>query len=179
MLDEYLVHILELVNHHGWAVQHVGGGELPGEVPFSYTVGLTALGHPELVIQGMPYRPAQQLLNILGSEVRKGHRYREDSLTSDPTGTAAPVALISVLDASELAVATQLYGGVEALQVIWPDSKGRLPWDNGYANSPDVQPFMGIVPERFGPFEGDQSPRESLTHADIQTVHPTRTSPVI
>jgi Domain of unknown function (DUF4262) len=156
MLDEYLEHILGLINEHGWAVQHVGGGDLPGEVPFSYTVGLTAFGHPEFVLQGMPHLPAQRLLNILGSEVRNGHRYREDSLTSDPTAIGAPVALISVLDTSELAVAIQLYGEVEALQVIWPDSKGRLPWDNGYANSPDIQPFMGIVPERFGPVDGSR-----------------------
>lgn len=149
MTDQYLEHVLDLIDKHGWMVQHVGGGDGPGEVPFSYTVGLTALGHPEFILYSLPYEYAHELLNILGSEVKRGHRYRADSLTSDPTNTAPPVALISVVDTADLIVANAIYGEIEALQVIWPDSKGRLPWVDGYANAPEAQPFMGIVPKEF------------------------------
>jgi hypothetical protein len=149
MVDEYMLQLLEIIEEHGWAVQGVGGGELPSEVPFTYTVGLTAVGHPEFILQGMPFRYAQQLLNTLGSEVRDGRRYRANTLTSDPTETAAPVALIEVVDTTDLMAANAIYGDIEALQVIWPDSSGHLPWDEGYANGPEAQPFMGIVPEVF------------------------------
>jgi hypothetical protein len=155
MQDEYLDYIRQLVAEHGWAIQHVGGGELPGEVPFSYTIGLTAFGHPELIQQGMSHRSAQDILNILGAEVRDGHTYHQDTMTSDPSGTAPPVALISVVDTDELIVANMLYGEVEALQVIWPDSEGCLPWEAGYLNPPDAQPIMGIVPDRFVMSEDD------------------------
>ena len=149
MIDEYLSQLLDLIDKYGWAVQSVMGGDQPDEAPFSYTVGLTTMGHPEFVITGMPARPAQELLNILGDEVKKGHRYRANTLTSDPTETAAPVALISVLDTSELLAALNFYGDIEALQVIWPDSSGRLPWAPGYADPPEAQPFWGIVPDAF------------------------------
>jgi hypothetical protein len=150
MLDDYLKQLLKLIDEHGWAVQHVGGGDRLDEPPFSYTVGLTALGHPEFILFGMPPDAAQQLLNILGSEVQNGRRYRPDTLTSDPTEAAAPVALIEVIDpASHLLAAVNLYAEIEALQVIWPDPSGRLPWDDGYPNPPEAQPFLGVLPEVF------------------------------
>ncbi|HEX4443595.1 MAG TPA: DUF4262 domain-containing protein [Galbitalea sp.] len=156
MMDDYLLQLLDLIEKYGWAVQSVMGGDRPDEPPFSYTVGLTTMGHPEFVITGMPARPAQQLLNILGTEVQSGHRYLANTLTSDPTETAAPVALIAVLDSSELLAAVNFYGEIEALQVIWPDSSGRLPWIPGYANPPGAQPFWGIVPETLTKVRGSR-----------------------
>jgi Domain of unknown function (DUF4262) len=149
MIDEYLSHLLDIIDKHGWAVQSVLGGEEPDEAPYSYTVGLTTLGDPEFVITGMPARPAQQLLNILGTEVKAGRRYHANTLTSDPTETAAPVALIAVPDPSPLLAALNFYGEIEVLQVIWPDSSGRLPWVRGYPNPPEAQPFWGTVPDTF------------------------------
>ena len=67
--------LLALIDEHGWAVRHVGAGDTPGEVAFSYTIGLTALGQPEFIMQGMPFDHAQTFLNLLGEEVRGGRRY--------------------------------------------------------------------------------------------------------
>jgi len=148
-VDQYLLHLLDLIDKYGWAVQGVLGGESKSEPPFSYTVGLTTLGHPEFIIQGMPARYAQHLLNALGEEVRQGRRYLANTTTADATEASAPVALIAVDDPSALLAAAQLYGEVEALQVIWPDPDGHLPWDEGYPNPAWVQPFLGPVPTTF------------------------------
>jgi Domain of unknown function (DUF4262) len=150
MFDDYMQHVLSLIDRHGWAIQHVGGGDQPDEPSFSYTVGLTTMGHPEFILFGLAPRSAGSLLNVLGDQVQKGHRYRANTLTSDPEGTAAPVALIEVIDPPKyLFVATDLYPQVEALQVIWPDSRGRLPWDDGYPNPLAAQPLLGPLPDRF------------------------------
>ena len=42
-----------------------------------------------------------------------------------------------------------LYPDVEALQVIWPDSLGHLPWELGYRNRLDAQPLLGVLPDEF------------------------------
>jgi hypothetical protein len=149
MIDEYLTYLLDLIDKHGWAIQNVMGGELPGEVPFSYTVGLTTMGHPELIMKGMPHPYAPSYLNALGGLIRDGRRYQPNTTTTDVTGPTAPMALIEVVDTSDLLAVANFYGEVDALQVIWPDSKGRLPWHSGYANPPDAQPILGVLPEKF------------------------------
>jgi hypothetical protein len=147
--DDYFAHLLELIAEHGWAVQSVGGGELPGEVPFAYTVGLSTLGHPELIMQGMPHPYAHHYLNDFGEEIRKGTKFLPDTTSTVVSGEEAPFAFITAVDTSQLLAVEHIYGSVDALQVIWPDSAGKLPWDDGYANPPWVQPFLGIVPEHF------------------------------
>jgi hypothetical protein len=46
--------LLAAIEEFGWAVRHVGAGL--GKPAFSYTVGLMALSHPELVMIGMQDR---------------------------------------------------------------------------------------------------------------------------
>ena len=38
---------------------HVGARTEPGQAGFSYTTGLTAMGHPEAVVTGLPLDHAQ------------------------------------------------------------------------------------------------------------------------
>ena len=65
--------LLGLIRQHGWAVRHVGAG--PGASAFSYTVGLTALDHPEAVVTGLHFEHAQVFLNNIGADVRAGQRF--------------------------------------------------------------------------------------------------------
>lgn len=148
MLNDYHLHLQEIINEHGWAVQSVGPGD--DSVQFSYTVGLTAFGHPEFVMTGAPPRFAQSVLNVFGGAVRDGHVYKPNTMTSDPTGSEPTVALIEVIDpASQLFIAVDIYGQIEAIQVIWRDSQLNFPWDEGWLNPPDAQPFWGILPDSF------------------------------
>lgn len=57
-----------------------------------------------------------------------------------------PTAVITVDDTAELAAVEQVYGTVSALHLVWSESGGHLPWDDGYANSPGAQAILGLLP---------------------------------
>ncbi len=143
--DPYLAGIAAVVQTAGWAVQHGGDGE--GQIEFSHTVGLTAVGHPEIIILGMPPDSAQAFLNLAGSLIRdEGLRFEHGTVTEEFIGPGAAVVFIDVIDDSNLSVVRGIYGSASAVQLIYPDSNGQLPWMSGYCNSPDAQPLLGIRP---------------------------------
>jgi hypothetical protein len=141
--DRVLAELVGLIERYGWAVRHVGAGAEPGEAAFSYTVGLTGLGHPEVVITGMPFDSSQAFLNLIGDEVRQGRRFAAGLVTEELTRPGAAVVFIPVHDVSGLAAVRQVFGQIEAVQMVWSDSAGRLPWHSGYANRADAQPLLG------------------------------------
>jgi hypothetical protein len=130
-----------MITRHGWAVRNVVDPD-PSRC-LSYTVGLTVHGHPEVVMTGLPPQVATAFLNAVGEiVVREGGRFAAgDSTTELTDGPALPV--LAVTDTSGLVAVRSLYGAVEALQVVWTDSSGHLPWERGYANPPGSQPILG------------------------------------
>jgi hypothetical protein len=132
-----------IIEEHGWAVRLVSPRVGDEGVPFAYTVGLTAMGHPEIVEQGLPSETVHQFLNLVGKEVKAGRRFDAPSIVRDLTEGNHPVAFIRVEDTSALTAVEQVYGTVEALQLVWSDSSGRLPWEQGFGPGPDQQPLLG------------------------------------
>ena len=145
--DEVFRELLRMIDEFGWAVRHVGAGSEPGEAAFSYTVGLTALEHAEVVITGMPFNASHVFLNHIGSDVRDGKRFEPGTTTEELTEPGAPVVFLPVVQDEELVAVRQVYGKCTAVQMVWPDSAGRLPWIDGYNNPPDAQPLLGPRPE--------------------------------
>jgi hypothetical protein len=135
-----------LIERFGWAVEHVRVPRGSAEAPSSYTVGLTAVGHPEIVLLGLPAAVAQDFLNAVAEKVRSGGSYTHGQRTADFTDDNGPVVFLRVEEPDRLVSAREMYGSVEALQLVWPDSAGHLPWEPGHRNSPDVQPLLGPVP---------------------------------
>ena len=148
-----LAELVELIDRYGWAVRHVGAGDQPGEAAFSYTVGLTAFDHPEMVVVGMPFEHSQGFLNLIGSLVRDGRTFLHGTTTRDLTD-GAHVAFVNVTDIAGLTAVDQIYGSVKALQMIWPDSRGKMPWDHGYKNGALAQPFLGPLPDHWDADDG-------------------------
>lgn len=140
--------LLRLIDEFGWAVRHVGAGTAKGEAAFTYTVGLTAMQHPEVVVTGLPSDVAKAFLNQIGQDVRGGKQFSAGQITDSLTTPAAPVVFIPADDVRGLTAVAQVYGRVEALQMVWPDSKGRLPWVEGYRNPPEAQPLLGDPPDQ-------------------------------
>lgn len=138
---EPLDELRELIGRHGWAVRLVVDADPARCV--AYTVGLTAHLHPEVVMTGLPPQVAHSFLNIAGDLVvhRHGHLAAGEETTELADGLAFPV--IAVTDTSALTAVADLYGDVRAVQVVWTDSRGRLPWDDDYANPPGSQPLLG------------------------------------
>ena len=76
-------------------------------------------------------------------------RFSPGSITTDLTEPPAPIAFISAENVTGLTAVAEVYDKVEALQAIWSDSTGRLPWEPSYRNAADAQPLLGPVPESF------------------------------
>lgn len=96
---------------------------------------MTTFQHPELIVFGMESRALYGVLAAIVEGLRKGQSF------------AAPEAYEGVLDGSQIAVRKvhsthhELYlgyamghsrhmnlGGLEAVQVFWPDKQGRFPF---------------------------------------------------
>lgn len=141
----------QLIEKYGWAVQHVEGGEWPSEPPMSYTVGLTMLGHAELVLLGLPAESSMPYLSAVVEQVRNGVSFKAGQLTRIPRRTGTPVAFIQVEDDTQLTAIPMLYDHFSCLQLVWCDSRGRFPWDQAWANAIEDQPFLGTVPLAWTP----------------------------
>jgi hypothetical protein len=146
--DPNLAVVRSHIAEFGLAIRHVAGDD--EHAPFSYTIGLTAIGHPEIVMTGMPFEYAQQFLNLIGRLVREGGRFQVGMWTEALTD-AHPQLLIAVDNTSELTAVEQLYGDVHALQLVWSDSHGNFPWQSGWRNPLSAQPLLGPLPPNIEP----------------------------
>ncbi|QNN52334.1 DUF4262 domain-containing protein [Nocardioides mesophilus] len=163
-----LADVRRRIDEHGWTVQAVGAQcSVPGccssylspasdDADFGYTIGLSRYrGHPELIVTGIPQLETTHPLNLMGERVRDGERFAGGDLVDDLCPCTSLVALIEVdprKSVEYLLVANQVYrnpGGppVRALQMVWPDQRGRFPWDWGYSLPASAQPLLGPVPE--------------------------------
>jgi hypothetical protein len=147
-LDQEDAHLAQTIRTHRWAVQYVGGGEAGDEPAFGYTVGLFGMGHPELVVVGLGYDLAGDMLNTVGAMVRDGDQLVPGQILEDDDGT--PVITVEELPnpGDVLFAANRFYGrpdefSVPAFQLIWALDGGIFPWDQGYPHDPDCQPLPG------------------------------------
>jgi hypothetical protein len=141
--DPVLDDLQRLIAEFGWAIRKVQ--PLVGETgrPFAYTVGLTAMGHPEIVVDGLPGDVAQAFLNDVGGQVRDGRPFAPGEVTTDLTENGGPMAFLEVEDKTHLTAVEQVYGSVSALQPVWSDTRGHLPWHDSYALPADRQALLG------------------------------------
>lgn len=146
-LDKMLRQQQHHIDTYGWAVTAVlPTDEAPG-TGFAYTVGLTGHGHPELVIAGLDPVLACVLLNDLAQRVHNGaERFTAGQRISDLL-VGHDAVIIEGPATEELhpgtAYARYGRGRVTLQQIVWPDPRGRYPWNPGYAYPPHVQPLLG------------------------------------
>jgi len=81
VVDPLMTQVATRVERYGFHVVHVGEGcdcddcsesPVPPEEWFGYTIGLTALGHPELLVRGLGARDTAGILNRWGDGVLDG-----------------------------------------------------------------------------------------------------------
>ena len=137
---DYADEVLQpIIDRCGWAVQGVGGSRI--HAPFSYTVGLTLRGLPELVITGKKPVEAGRILNGIAQRTLVGPGAGERVVGFEVVVLPHPEA--------HLFVATGLFGErrVSAVQLVWADARGVWPWEVGHRG---VQPVLGprARPER-------------------------------
>jgi hypothetical protein len=146
-IEEFARRQKQLIDQFGWAVTNVFPTEDDPVSPFSYTVGLTAHGYPELIIAGLDPATSQALLNDLAARVYdRAERFTTGQRITDLlAGYEAVIVEGPATDALYPGAALARYGqdAVSLQQIVWPDPQGRYPWDTGYAYGPHVQPVLG------------------------------------
>ncbi len=136
-MDAYVEHCIALIGEHGWMVQGVFPAEFDDDVPFCYTVGLTAAGLPELVVSALPAAAATEFLNAAA------RRSLVTEITAGQLLEGIGPVPFRVVDApaAEVGMARVVYphADVRCLQLVWPDSAGAFPGDPGWSLG-DAQP---------------------------------------
>ncbi|AJF08283.1 hypothetical protein GSUB_17560 (plasmid) [Geoalkalibacter subterraneus] len=142
--------IVSDIENVGWSVIGVFGDIEKNEPPFSYSVGFSRMGKPEIIVVGLPLEIAQSIINEIGQRFKKTGVFPvagdiRDDLANLP---CTFIALSEQAVKERLRAATALMDPpVEALQLIWPDRQGKFPWDEGFDESMRAaQPLLGTPP---------------------------------
>jgi hypothetical protein len=144
---DYLDYLRGLTDRYGWAIPGVEGDRI--RPPWAYTLGLTELGAPELVVTGMKLSRAAGVLNGLAAHVH--HASPAEPFQSGdrftPGYAGAPRVEFVALEHADahLHIAVQMFGpDVRGLQIVWADDRGRWPWERGFRGTRGGQPVLGI-----------------------------------
>jgi len=139
--QNYVEHLRGLLEQHRWVVQGVQRERR--RPPYAYTVGLPRHQRPELVVTGLPYDRAVDLLNSVAEHVV----HAEAPLPGEviPLRGGPVVEIVRVAEpAIHLRVAATLNGpGFTALQLVYADDQGHWPWDTGFRGGRGGQPVLG------------------------------------
>jgi len=140
--EERLEYVRGLIVQNCWVV--IGVHEERYRPPYSYTVGLTEQGAPELVITGLPQKRAADVLSSAAAEVLDGA-----VLAAGKQVRVAGGPLVEVVQLAEpgahLDIADALYERrLEALQLVYADRRGYWPWDRRFRDGRGGQPVLGM-----------------------------------
>ena len=142
--DQHDAKTVDNIRSHGWHIEYVMGDlcvdaecttcDRQGFPAFAYTIGLFGLGHPELLVFGLPPDSAAWLLNLTGQSIRSGAALLP-GIAFDAGGK--PIVPEVVPNPGEVALgANRFYerppeASVPVLQLAHPDEQGRYPWEEG------------------------------------------------
>jgi Domain of unknown function (DUF4262) len=139
--------LLADIASHGWHIVGVNADE--GGPGFAFSVGLYyTLGHPEVLIMGLPHPISACLINDLGDAIRSGDKFEAGSRYGD-IAAGFPLALLSMDQRyfrEYLGYALWFYRTLDfpVLQCVWPDKLGIFPWETGYdSRFFDMQRVLG------------------------------------
>lgn len=132
------------IQKFGWTNINVFGDEELQQ--YSYTIGLYKnYGHPEVAISGIKGEIASQFLNIIGENIKNGRIYltkgqQYDDIANDYNCEFKEIN--SRMNGYFFGRADWFYGNTlyTALQCVYPDKLGRMPWHEGYSMT--VQDLM-------------------------------------
>lgn len=139
--------LLSDIQEYGWHVVKVmADGTEPG---FSYSIGIyKSLGLPEIVIVGLPSDLAHQLINLIGSDLKKGKSYQSGDYYDDIIENYKCYML--EVEKSRFkeyfGYGTWYYKGdnFPVLQCIYPSKDNIYPWDWPEGER-GFQPLLGYL----------------------------------
>jgi hypothetical protein len=140
--DRIDARILEVIDREEWIVMHVfptgdAGDEIA--VPYSYTIGMSLLGLPELLVTGLGGEASQSVLNSIGAVGKR------DGLRAGPlSGALSGGYVLEMREADRTRIGDltarldwfwQVFPQPEQriMQALWPRRDGVTPLDAGLA----------------------------------------------
>lgn len=131
-VDRDMLQVAATIERFGFHVVHVGeacdcsecsAAPLPPDQRFGYTIGLTDMGHPELLVRGLAARETAALLNRWAATVLDGQVFDAGHLLCEgsggPTWELVPVRRPSrILQWAGRYYRTSGVGGLSALEMI-------------------------------------------------------------
>lgn len=128
----------EIVREHGWFAASIADHE----PPFLYSIGLIqTCNHPELIVFGLEADHAHALLSGVIEAICGGRPYSQDGVHTVAIGddehrigirTVHPTQHPLYLGfAMGFARRIGRIGELEAVQIFWPDQRGRFPFEAG------------------------------------------------
>ncbi|MBW9092869.1 DUF4262 domain-containing protein [Microbacterium jejuense] len=147
-LDQEDKRTAQTIRAHGTSNEYVFGDMPRRETPFSYTIGLFGLGHPELLVFGLDPRTSGLLLNDVAARVRAGDDLVAGQLL-EFAGWGHRVTVEEVPNPGEIVFAANRYyqrpaeASVPVYQLTYDDRGGLFPWDDGYDTAAWIQPRPG------------------------------------
>lgn len=134
---------LRTIDKYGWQCMIVEGDT--DNTAFGYTIGLTQVQHPEILLTGRTLAETHAILSLLAHRVL--HHGRTLVAGMEVPLRPRKVALARIERPEDvLLVAADIYKGrLRGLQAIWADEEGLFPWQQ---DVPDVltQPLHGTPP---------------------------------
>lgn len=125
----------QLVNDHGWAVLSVGAS--PTCPTYTYTIGLTKRGYPDVFVMGLTPSVAQPILNAIAQRILDEEVQPIDgAMIQGAANMALHLKKLESNVASHFALGANRFCkensfSFEILQVMLPDVNHKFPWDDG------------------------------------------------
>lgn len=148
--NEYERDVVANVERYGWHCTSVCPKEGASTPRFSYTVGLYhTYGQPEFIIFGLDSKIAYGLLSILAGAAADKRMYALDkpcgALIDNYECAFAQVPKHRFNDYVFSALWFYAEVGFPLYQIVWPDSEGRYPWNEGAKDDPShPQPILAL-----------------------------------
>lgn len=127
MISRMWEHIADI----GWGIV----GVMPSEnfPAFHYTVGLTLLNHPEIIIVGnFPSTPIAAVINTMGEKIKLGKVFTAGNSSEVLERYTVPIRTVTPHALEEhFGICRTFFGDNQyrALQVFMPDRNGKFPHD--------------------------------------------------
>lgn len=109
-----------------------------GRRSFAYTIGLTELGFPEVIVFGLPENYAAMFLNQIAALMKATGEIADGTLNDELAHMPTAFKTVTAHQAREFACqAVYRYGcdlndKLRFLQMVVPDRSGKMPWEDGY-----------------------------------------------
>jgi len=144
--------VLREIHTDGWQITGVLAGEQEREPDFAYSIGFFhSLGHPEVILFGLPLDTCMRAVNVIGIDVRSGMRFEPGrvyaGILKDPH-----LCCFREVDAKHyrdhVGYALWFYESdpFPLLQCFWSDVNGRFPWDDDcHRLVRELQPMLYFV----------------------------------